>query len=108
MARNLQDASMEGTSRRFIVPWVLASIRRYVYALGRRLIGGPYLQHSPRPLPTTSSPLSVGMLLAAHERDIPIAAAAVEEYEILTGVRPETFDEANQLCCLWLAGTPYQ
>ena len=56
----------------------------------------------------SSKLLSVGMLLAAYERGIPIAAAAVEEYEILTGVRLEAFNEANQLCCLWLAGTPYQ
>ena len=52
--------------------------------------------------------LSAGMLLAAYEREIPIAAAAVDEYEILAGVSLETLSEANQLCCLWLAGAPYQ
>ena len=52
--------------------------------------------------------LSVGLLLAAYERTIPIAAAAVDEYEIVTGVSLETFSEANQLCCLWLAGAPYR
>ena len=52
--------------------------------------------------------LSVGMLLAAYERDIPIAAAAVQEYEILAGVNLRTFNESNHLCCLWLAGAPYQ
>ena len=52
--------------------------------------------------------LSVGMLLAAYERTIPIAAAAADEYEIVPGVSLGTFSEANQLCCLWLAGAPYQ
>ena len=52
--------------------------------------------------------LSVGMLLAAYERAIPIAAAAADEYEIVTGVSLETFSEVNQLCCLWLAGAPYR
>lgn len=52
--------------------------------------------------------LSVGMLLAAYERTIPIAAAAADEYEIVTGVSLETFSEVNQLCCLWLAGAPYR
>lgn len=52
--------------------------------------------------------LSVGMLLAAYERDIPIAAAAVDDYEIVAGADLQVFSEANQLCCLWLAGAPYQ
>ena len=52
--------------------------------------------------------LSVGMLLAAYEREIPIAAAAVDDYEIVAGASLETFSEANQLCCLWLAGAPYR
>lgn len=52
--------------------------------------------------------LSVGMLLAAYERDIPIAAAAVGDYEIVAGASLEAFSGANQLCCLWLAGAPYR
>ena len=52
--------------------------------------------------------LSVGMLLAAYERDIPIAVAAVDEYEIMEEVNLGAFNEANHLCCLWLAGAPYQ
>ena len=52
--------------------------------------------------------LSVGMLLAAYEREIPIAAAAVDDYEIMEGASLDAFSEANQLCCLWLAGAPYQ
>lgn len=52
--------------------------------------------------------LSVGMLLAAYERDIPIAAAVVDDYEIDPEASLETLSEANQLCCLWLAGAPYR
>jgi len=47
-------------------------------------------------------------VLAAYERTIPIAAAAADEYEIVPEVSLETFSGANQLCCLWLAGAPYQ
>ncbi len=50
--------------------------------------------------------LSVGMLLAAYEQEIPIAAAAVDDYEIVAGASLEAFNDANQLCCLWLAGAP--
>ena len=52
--------------------------------------------------------LSLGTLLAAYEREIPIAAAAVADYEVVEGASFETISKANQLCCLWLAGKPYQ
>lgn len=56
----------------------------------------------------SSKLLSVGMLLAAYERTIPIAAAAADEYEILPDISLDIFNETNHLCCLWLTGAPYK
>ena len=52
--------------------------------------------------------LSLGVLLAAYERKMPIVAAAVEGYEIVDGARLQDFGDTNQLCCLWLAGAPFK
>lgn len=52
--------------------------------------------------------LSLGVLLAAYERELPIVAAAVEDYEIMDGATLGEFSDSNQLCCLWLAGAPFK
>ena len=56
----------------------------------------------------SSKLLSLGVLLAAYERDLPIVAAGVSDYGIVEGIELADFGEANELCCLWLTGAPYQ
>jgi hypothetical protein len=68
-----------------------------------------------RPLePTTlalsthsSKLLSLGVLLAAYEHQLPIVAATATDYAISDGVDFAELGVQNKLSCLWLSGEPY-
>ena len=51
--------------------------------------------------------LSLGVLLAAFECEMPIVAAFATEYEIDDMIDLEEVRADNRLSCLWLAGEPY-
>lgn len=55
----------------------------------------------------TSKLLSLGVLLAAFEHQLPIVAAPAIDYE-LADVDLAALGAANSLTCAWLEGTPYQ
>lgn len=55
----------------------------------------------------SSKLLSLGVLLAAVEQEMPLATAVSGEYEIVHGMDLASFSTSNQLGCLWLAGDPY-
>lgn len=54
----------------------------------------------------TSKLLSIGVLLAAYEHELPIVAAPAIDYE-LAAVDLTAFSVTNQLACAWITGTPY-
>lgn len=56
----------------------------------------------------SSKLLSLGVLLAAYERGMPILAADGLDYEITEDFDLGSVHSANRLCCLWLTGAPYQ
>lgn len=55
----------------------------------------------------SSKLLSLGVLLAAYERAMPILAADGQDYEIMEDFDLASVSAANRLCCLWLTGAPY-
>lgn len=56
----------------------------------------------------SSKLLSLGVLLAAYEHDLPVAAAPCEGYMIEGSADLSELAEQNRLSCVWLAGTPYK
>lgn len=54
-----------------------------------------------------SKMLSLGVLLAAWERKLPVVASVPSGYLISEGVHLGEFDGGNRLACLWLLGEPY-
>jgi hypothetical protein len=54
----------------------------------------------------TSKLLSIGVLLAAYEHDLPLVAAPALDYE-LAQVDLTASSLSNQLACAWITGTPY-
>ena len=55
----------------------------------------------------SSKLLSVGVLLAAYERKLPIIAAPGTDYEIAGEVDLVELSQNNELACIWLCGEPY-
>lgn len=55
----------------------------------------------------TSKLLSLGVLLAAYEYDLPIVAAPAVDYE-LADVDLDLLGASNSVTCVWLEGEPYQ
>lgn len=55
----------------------------------------------------SSKLLSLGVLLAAIEHEMPLAAAVSGEYEVADGANLADLSASNRLYCLWLAGEPY-
>ena len=51
--------------------------------------------------------LSLGLVLAAYERQMPLVATVATDYAINEMVDIEEVGDDNRLCCLWLAGEPY-
>lgn len=55
-----------------------------------------------------SKMLSIGVLLAAWERRLPVVAATPTDYMIMEGTDLVEVASRNRLACLWLAGEPYR
>jgi hypothetical protein len=55
-----------------------------------------------------SKMLSMGVLLAAWERKLPVVATAPTDYLIATGVDLDRLAPRSRLACLWLLGDPYR
>lgn len=55
----------------------------------------------------TSKLLSLGVLLAAYEHDLPIVAAPAVDYE-LVDVDLDALSSSNSVTCVWLGGEPYR
>lgn len=49
--------------------------------------------------------LSIGVLLAAYEHELPVVAVSAMEYRLLGSV--DEAMEGNTLVCIWLTGAPY-
>lgn len=56
----------------------------------------------------SSKLLSIGVLLAAYERQLPIVAAPASEYSIDQNVDLDSASQSNRVVCLWLTGAPYE
>lgn len=56
----------------------------------------------------SSKLLSLGVLLAAYERDLPIVAAPARDYTIDGDVDLDGASTENEVACLWLTGAPYE
>ena len=56
----------------------------------------------------SSKLLSVGVLLAAYEYQLPLAASPVSDYELSDEVDLVMLGGGNRLSCIWLAGEPYR
>ena len=74
-----------------------------VYKSALKPLGPPSVQLSSH----SSKLLSLGVLLAAFEQEMPLAAAATTGYQVAAGVNLMEFSGSNRLGCLWLAGEPY-
>lgn len=55
----------------------------------------------------SSKLLSLGVLLASYEYDLPIASAAATDYMIHEGADFAALGQGNAVGCLWLTGDPY-
>jgi hypothetical protein len=55
-----------------------------------------------------SKMLSLGVLLAAWERKLPVVTSVPSGYLIREGVELSEFSGSNRLACLWLLGEPYE
>jgi hypothetical protein len=74
--------------------------------MGRTLapIGAPVLVLSTH----SSKLLSIGVLLAAFEHNLPVMTATPSQYAIDPSIGVEEISAENSLTCVWLAGTPYE
>jgi hypothetical protein len=55
-----------------------------------------------------SKVMSVGALLAAHEKHLSVVSAGPTSYRIQPGVDLDKVNAASDLICLWLEGEPYR